>query len=140
LTALTATGKRGKKCYISNPDKCHPTIFLAASPFHFVFPHPSFFSTIPHLIILLFLLSKTALVSVLTFLGWRRVTREEHEKTIRLSWNKNTYTLDFKDFANGLHEATVKDLKLKFKDLTNVPIATMNMKVSGGNLNISIDL
>ncbi|SAM05245.1 hypothetical protein [Absidia glauca] len=76
----------------------------------------------------------SALVSALSFLGWRRVTREEHEKTIRVSWNKNTFTLDFKDFTNGLHEATVKDLKLKFKDLTNVPIATMNMKVSGAHI------
>ncbi|KAI8334682.1 hypothetical protein BC941DRAFT_399972 [Chlamydoabsidia padenii] len=38
------------------------------------------------------------------------------------------------DFPGGLHEATVKDLKIKCKDLTNVPIATMNMKVSGAHI------
>lgn len=139
--ALTTSDKLEQKCYISNSDKCHLTIFpRPPSPFPFFFLHPSFFSTIPHLIILSLILGKAALVSALSFLGWRRVTREEHEKTIRVSWNKNTYTLDFKDFTNGLHEASVKDLKLKFKDLTNVPIATMNMKVSGGNLNTSIGL
>jgi hypothetical protein len=60
------------------------------------------------------------------------VALQEQEKTIRLLWNKQRYTLDFMDFPGGLHEATVKDLKSKCKELTDVPIATMNLKVSGG--------
>ncbi|ORZ17360.1 hypothetical protein BCR42DRAFT_414455 [Absidia repens] len=38
------------------------------------------------------------------------------------------------DFPGGLHEASVKDLKTKCKELTDVPIATMNLKVSGAHI------
>ncbi|KAI8089724.1 uncharacterized protein BX664DRAFT_333731 [Halteromyces radiatus] len=38
------------------------------------------------------------------------------------------------DFSGGLQQATVKDLKEKCRKLTNVPIATMNLKVSGAHI------
>ncbi|KAI9301560.1 hypothetical protein BJ944DRAFT_290845 [Cunninghamella echinulata] len=38
------------------------------------------------------------------------------------------------DVKGGLQQATVKDLKEKCKSVTNVPIANMNLKVSGATL------
>lgn len=42
--------------------------------------------------------------------------------------------MNFKEFPKGFNEATVRDLKEKCKLLTDVPVASMKLQVSGGKL------
>lgn len=49
-----------------------------------------------------------------------------------LLWNNKKLLLNFKEFKKGFDEATVYDLKEKCKLITDVPIASMNLQVSGG--------
>jgi hypothetical protein len=69
-----------------------------------------------------------------SFLGYRKVSKKERKTTVILSWNDKKLQLNFKEFTKGFDEATVKDLKEKIKLLTDVPIASMKLKVSGGKL------
>lgn len=42
------------------------------------------------------------------------------------------YDIHFRDFREGINEATVADLKERCKRVTGVTLATMKLKVSGG--------
>lgn len=84
---------------------------------------------------ILYLLLWRALASTfLSFLGVRRVKKHERKSTILLKWNHSSYYISFKDFPKGLDQATLRDLKEKCKNATGVPVATMRLKVSGGNV------
>jgi hypothetical protein len=82
---------------------------------------------------LTFLFWKLFIVCVKSFFGYRKVSKKERNTTIQLLWNKHKYQLNFKEFQHGFDEATVRDLKEKCKQVTNVPIASMKLQVSGGN-------
>lgn len=83
---------------------------------------------------LVFLFWKVFVASLKSFLGYRKVSERETKTTVTLSWNNKKIQLNFKEFPRGFDEATVKDLKEKCKLLTDVPIASMKLQVSGGKL------
>lgn len=59
--------------------------------------------------------------------------KHERKSTLVLKWNHNSYYISFKEFPKGLDQATLRDLKVKCKMVTGVPVATMRLKVSGGD-------
>jgi hypothetical protein len=61
------------------------------------------------------------------------VKKHERKSTLVLKWNHASYYISFKEFPKGLDQATLRDLKVKCKMVTGVPVATMRLKVSGGN-------
>lgn len=74
------------------------------------------------------------IVSLKSFFGYRKVSKHERNTTVILSWNNRKLQLNFKEFSKGFNEATVRDLKEKCKLLTDVPVASMKLQVSGGKL------
>ncbi|OBZ82327.1 BAG family molecular chaperone regulator 1 [Choanephora cucurbitarum] len=83
---------------------------------------------------LVFLVWKVSLVSVKSFFNYHKVSKRERRTTITLVWNDKKLQLNFKEFSKGFDEATVQDLKQKIKLMTDVPIASMKLQVSGANM------
>jgi hypothetical protein len=83
---------------------------------------------------LVFLFYKVFIGSLKSFFAYHKVSKRERRTTIQLEWENKKLQLNFKEFPKGFDEATVKDLKEKCKLLTDVPIASMKLQVSGGNL------
>ncbi|KAI8384976.1 uncharacterized protein BYT42DRAFT_281703 [Radiomyces spectabilis] len=69
-----------------------------------------------------------------SFFNFRKVLKKESQTTIKLTWKTHHFWLSFSEFAHGLDEALVKDLKEKCKEKTKVPIATMKLSVSGAKI------
>ncbi|KAI9478198.1 MAG: hypothetical protein EXX96DRAFT_569950 [Benjaminiella poitrasii] len=69
-----------------------------------------------------------------SFFSYHKVSKKERKTNVILLWNNKRLQLNFKEFPNGFNEATVKDLKEKCKALTDVPIALMNLQISGANM------
>lgn len=83
---------------------------------------------------LVYLFWKVFIVSLKSFFGYRKVSKHERNTTVILSWNNRKLQLNFKEFSKGFNEATVRDLKEKCKLLTDVPVASMKLQVSGANM------
>ncbi|KAI8140479.1 hypothetical protein BJV82DRAFT_622764 [Fennellomyces sp. T-0311] len=72
------------------------------------------------------------MATLASFFGWRKPSKKEVQNTIHLYWNKQHFDVVFK--TPTLDHALLKDLKLKCKTLTGVPVAAMKLSVSGANL------
>lgn len=83
---------------------------------------------------LILLFYKVFIGSIKSFFSYHKVSKQEKGTTIQLKWKTKKLQLNFKEFAKGFDEATVKNLKEKCKLLTDVPIASMKLQVSGGNV------
>jgi len=79
-----------------------------------------------------FLFWKVFIVSLKSIFGYHKTSKREIRTTVSLEWENKKLQMNFKEFSKGFDQATVRDLKEKCKLLTNVPIATMKLQVSGG--------
>lgn len=89
-------------------------------------------STIYEIFYLVLLFWKVFIVSLKSVFGYHKTSKREIRTTVVLEWENKKLQLNFKEFSKGFDQATVRDLKEKCKLLTNVPIATMKLQVSGG--------
>ena len=58
---------------------------------------------------------------------------QKYRDTVVVSYKDHYYDIHFRDQQGGLRHATVADLKERCKRATGVTLATMKLKVSGGN-------
>ncbi|KAL0143048.1 hypothetical protein V8B55DRAFT_1584218 [Mucor lusitanicus] len=91
-------------------------------------------NTIYEIFYLVLLFWKVFIVSLKSVFGYHKTSKREIRTTVVLEWENKKLQLNFKEFSKGFDQATVRDLKEKCKLLTNVPIATMKLQVSGANL------
>ena len=91
-----------------------------------------YYNTIYEIFYLVFLFWKVFIASLKSAFGYHKTSKREIKTTVQLEWENKKLQLNFKEFSKGFDQATVKDLKEKCKLLTNVPIATMKLQVSGG--------
>lgn len=109
--------------------------FYRKSPAYFSLPF-KYITKIIELIYLVFLFWKVFIGSLKSFFSYHKVSKLEQRTSIVLSWDGKRFDLNFKEFKAGLDQATVKDLKQKCKKVTEIPIASMKLRVSGGKVNI----
>ena len=73
------------------------------------------------------------MATLASFFGWRKPSKKELQNTIYVQWgNKQPLEVILKN--PGLDQAILKDLKLKIKEVTGVPVAVMKLSVSGGKV------
>jgi hypothetical protein len=60
--------------------------------------------------------------------------QKKYQDVVVVSYRDRYYDVHFRDLKGGIRGATVADLKERCKRVTGVTLATMKLKVSGGNI------